>query len=60
MVAQPARHEGLGIRKVDGFVGHAAFLGEIDIIVRRLIDHIAEDGSKVPGLDTLLEDVLDW
>ena len=57
MVAQPARHKGLGIRKVDDFVGHAAFVGGIDIIVRRLIDHIAEDGSKVPGLYPLLEDV---
>ena len=57
MVAQPARHKGLGIRKVDGFVGHAAFVRGIDIIVRRLIDHIAEDGSKVPGLYPLLEDV---
>ena len=57
MAAQPARHKGLGIRKVDGFVGHAAFVGGIDIIVRRLIDHIAEDGSKVPGLYPLLEDV---
>ena len=57
MVAQPARSKGLGIRKVDDFVGHAAFVGGIEIVVRRLIDHIAEDGSKVPGLYPLLEDM---
>ena len=28
MVAQPARHKGLGIRKVDDFVGHVAFWGD--------------------------------
>jgi hypothetical protein len=37
-VAQPARHKGLGLRRIDDFVGSAAYVGGIELVSRRLID----------------------
>jgi hypothetical protein len=55
MVAQPARHKGLGIRRIDGFVGSAAYIGGMELVSRRLIDKRGKDGSVQAGLYPLLE-----
>jgi len=38
MVAQPARHKGLRLRRIDGFVGSAAYIGGMELSSRCLID----------------------
>ena len=58
MAAQPARHKGLGLRRVDDFAGLASFVGAVELAPRRLIDWRAEDGSQHAGLYPLLEPLL--
>jgi hypothetical protein len=55
MVAQPARHKGLGLRRIGGFVGSAAYVGGMKLASRRLIDKRGEDVSVQAGLYPLLE-----
>jgi hypothetical protein len=45
MVAQPARHKSLGLRRLGGFAGSAAYFGGMDLVSRRLIDKRGEGGS---------------
>jgi hypothetical protein len=55
MVRQPARLKGCGLRRIDEFVGDAAYVGGLELVSRRFIDSRGEDGVLRPGLYPLLE-----
>ena len=57
LIALPARYKGLGLRRMDDFVGAAAPIGGWDMVSRNFIDRTDEEGNRLQGLYPLLESV---
>ena len=55
LIALPARYKGLGLRRMDEFVGAAASIGGWDMVSRNLIGRTDEEGNRHEGLYPLLE-----
>ena len=61
LIALPVRHcehKGLGLRRLDDFVGAAASIGGWDTVSRNLIDRTDDEGTRHGGLYPLLESAL--
>ena len=58
LIALPARYKGLGLRRIDDFVGAEAYIGGWNMVSRNLIDRTHEEGIRHGGLYPLLEDAL--
>ena len=56
-IALPTKNKGLGIRKLDNFVGLAAWVGAMNLVARSFIDVTTQTGAVIPGLYPLLEPV---
>ena len=49
LIALPVRRKGLGMRRVDDFVGVAASIGGWDMVSRNPIDRTDEEGNRYEG-----------
>ena len=58
LIALPVRHKGLGLRRLDDFVGAAESIGFLDMMIRIPIGRTDDEGTRHGGLYPLLESVL--
>lgn len=57
-IALSAKDKGLGLRRMDGHLREAAYLGAVNQVVRRLIDSKTATGVTLPGLLPHLEELI--
>ena len=57
LIALSVRHKGLGLRRLEDFVGATASIGGWDMVSRNLIGRTDDEGNRHEGLYPLFESV---